>query len=504
MGRRSLRSDSVWLALPAVVLMATLGLARPPARPERRMAADGRPRLLGADFCASCHTAPGNPAFRGSLDHVLLNEFTVWSGDRHATAYRSLESPRGVEMGRLLGVDVKAPEVGCLGCHSASTMHGGVEYPIGDAFRKADGVSCENCHGASEAWIGPHTQHDWRGKSVAEKEALGMFDLRDPARQATACLSCHVGNKEEKKVVTHAMFAVGHPPLPSIDVATFGDQIPRHWRLLREKPGADSSARFERTRLALASSSLALKAAMTLLAEESKSGAAGVPGGSWPDYARFDCASCHHELVRERDRPSRRQERGYAGAPGRPPLTRWSNTLVRASIEALLGPEAAPLLAAMGEREKALLEATHARPFGRLPELSKAAAEYASWADEAAGRLGGVPLDEGLVRALLLRIARESAGMDLDYDAARLAARTAWALYADLGPDAKSDREIVAALGSLSRDLDLGLPDRPGHPAGRPGTIERGLPEALRSMRDYDAGRAREGFRTLADALGRP
>jgi hypothetical protein len=42
-------------------------------------------------------------------------------------------------------------------------------------------------------------------------------------------------------------------------------------------------------------------------------------GESWPDFAEFECMSCHHPLVL----PSRRQERGYAGRAGLPP---WNGT----------------------------------------------------------------------------------------------------------------------------------------------------------------------------------
>ncbi len=501
MGRRPIRTGSMWLALTAAVLATTLSLARPASRAEHRVVAD-QPRFLGAAFCSSCHTEPGNPAFTGSLEHVHLNESNVWHTDQHSRAYESLTGPRGQKMGEFLG-DVTAAKTGCLGCHSASRSIGGIESPPGDAFNPKEGVSCENCHGPSERWIGPHTQHDWRKKSTKEKKDLGMVDLRNPIEQAEACLSCHVGDGKEK-VVTHAMFAAGHPLLSSIDVATFGEQMPRHWRYLGEKKVPDARAPFERTRLALVSSALALKAGMTLLAEELGGCAAGVPGGAWPDYARFDCASCHHELVRgEAGQPSPRQKRGYSGPPGRPPLARWSTLLIRASLEAL-DDKAPQLLEEMGRQEKALLGATHSRPFGSPGDLGKAASEYAEWAEKVADRLGRTALDGGRVRTLLLDLATEAACHDLDYDSARLAARMAWAFYADLRPDPKYDREIVEALRVLSHDLDLGLPDPGDPPARRPGTIEGRLPGTLRAMGIYDAATSRKSFQKIAEALGRP
>ena len=67
-----------------------------------------------------------------------------------------------------------------------------------------------------------------------------MTDLWDPVRRAETCASCHVGNHDEGKVVTHAMYAAGHPPLPGFETATFGDLEPRHWQYLSEKTPATS------------------------------------------------------------------------------------------------------------------------------------------------------------------------------------------------------------------------------------------------------------------------
>ena len=66
-----------------------------------------------------------------------------------------------------------------------------------------------------------------------------MTDLWDPVKRATKCASCHIGNPGEQKVVTHAMYAAGHPPLPGLETATFSDAMPRHWEYLREKKNID-------------------------------------------------------------------------------------------------------------------------------------------------------------------------------------------------------------------------------------------------------------------------
>ena len=78
---------------------------------------------------------------------------------------------------------------------------------------------------------------EWHDLGRMSKERhYGMTDLWDPARRAQLCASCHVGDVREGKVVTHAMYAAGHPPLPGLEVATFSEQMPRHWQYLSEKP----------------------------------------------------------------------------------------------------------------------------------------------------------------------------------------------------------------------------------------------------------------------------
>ena len=51
-----------------------------------------------------------------------------------------------------------------------------------------------------------------------------------PSNAHKLCLSCHVGNAAQGKVITHAMYAAGHPPLPAMDIATFALNQPQHWR----------------------------------------------------------------------------------------------------------------------------------------------------------------------------------------------------------------------------------------------------------------------------------
>ena len=62
-----------------------------------------------------------------------------------------------------------------------------------------------------------------------------MTDLWDPIVRVRTCVSCHVGNVEQGKVLTHAMYAAGHPPLPGIEASTFAAAMPNHWKPLSQK-----------------------------------------------------------------------------------------------------------------------------------------------------------------------------------------------------------------------------------------------------------------------------
>jgi hypothetical protein len=501
----SMQGRSFWLkaallALPAVAALATFSLARPPAEPAQGAAADAQAsRFMGTALCQSCHGVADNPVYPKSKGHILLNEYLTWHDkDKHRLAFNMLTGERGAAMAKRLGADVTKSETGCLGCHSASKQE---VLSQGDNFNRADGVSCENCHGPASRWLGEHLDTSWRTKSVDQKSKLGMTDLRDPELQAAKCLSCHIGNEAEGKVVTHTMYAVGHPPLPSIEIASFGDQIPRHWWLKAEKPENKAAyetgalVELERSKLALVSAAVALKTSMTLVADESKVSEGPTPGLAWPDYARFDCTSCHHEL----ERPSWRQERGYTGAPGRPQVVRWPLFMVALGVEklAMEDPAAAGLRDELKAQEAAFSEATRLKPFGRSNDVGAAAAKYAAWAGSLASRLNKSKFDKKTVAELLRRLVTEASETDLDYDAARHVAWTLWAFYQDLGPDPANKDAIEPILKKIATGLRLELP------ATQSRKIEDQLADALRTMGEYKPAVLREDLKALAPLLSR-
>src|SRR5262249_21365621 len=137
----------------------------------------------------------------------------------------------------------------------------------------------------------------------------------------------------------------------------------------------------------------------------------------------FDCAACHHDLKL----PSWRQQRGYAGAPGRP----LANTGPLALLRVVLGhaAAAAPALKAVadefGSKHAQLVVAFDARPFGDPTAIATATRDLATWADSAEKGLEAVVYTPEITRKLLTMIAAAAAAPangptpGLDFDAAQ-------------------------------------------------------------------------------------
>jgi hypothetical protein len=467
-------------------------------------------QYAGSGSCKLCHDLTKDRAVKEwgknqSYDFVRLDEFTTWSvEDKHSIAYKRLLEPngRGQRMGRLLQVDVTKPEAGCLGCHSASTSE--VKNRQGDQFDRSEGVSCENCHGPTSGWYFPHTQVDFRTKSPEDWAKVGFVDLRSPDRQADKCLSCHIGSADEGKVVTHEMYAAGHPPLPSIEVATFTYSIPRHWWLLSERKDPKlrkalgyEEGQLEQTKLAFVGAAVALKTSMKLLADEAKTPPnTGAPGQGWPDYARFDCWSCHHDLKRE----SWRQVRGYKdGPPGRVPVSEWPLALVELGIDFLAqgDPAAQALRSDLEGHEKALHEQANVRPFGRKAAIGKAAEDYATWADVLVKKLAAAKFDKAVATKLLRKLIEKAEASTPDYDSARHVAWTIKLLVEELGDSIPNENrpKIEAIVARLDEGLKLTLP------AGRKYEIEDQIGSALQVIGDYEPASFQEHLKELLALL---
>ncbi|MFP6764133.1 MAG: multiheme c-type cytochrome, partial [Planctomycetaceae bacterium] len=393
---------TVMLSLTVLTLVSGLCGERSAAAQD----GDVRFKYKGYQGCAFCHS--NDTGVRRRLDpdrsFSAMNEAIVFEHDKHVAAFELLATPLGQRMEKMLQTSeawagrkvIEAQE--CLSCHSGWIK--GESKPEVYEF----GVTCEACHGAASEWEAPHYDTEWRVVSPDVKEKTYNFiDVRNPVRRAEQCFSCHIGNAKEGKVVTHEMYAAGHPPLPGIEIENFIAEMPTHWRGLREKgefrylPGYlkanypdaeyDPMQDLTKTKSVIVGGVMALHESIELLAEQSSD-------PSWPELAVFDCTACHHDLRS----PAWRQSRGYSGLiPGRPGAFEWPNALIKLAINHRAGGDSAKFQSewdAYTSRKQELTNALNSQPFGNSKGLSAAADSILPWLRELANDVSTSPVQQ--------------------------------------------------------------------------------------------------------------
>jgi hypothetical protein len=428
----------------------------------------------------------------------------------------------------------------CLSCHANWHWKEGFEKPPLVSF----GVTCESCHGPSSLWKGPHENPKWRKLTPEVKEQeYGFIDVRNPVRRATQCFSCHIGNVQEGKVVTHEMYAAGHPPLPGIELESFTEQMPTHWRLLNEKGEFESrdeyiTANFggpdqsplqdlPRTKSVIVSGVLALRESINLFASQ----AMDDDSSHWPELAVFDCSACHHDLAAD----SWRQKRGYGkSVPGRPQMLTWPTALVKLGIRHRAGDDEAAFARdwqTFDQKMQTFSDVLNRRPFGEPQAINtvvNAEDGLLNWLDQLAADTSRSRVEEVDATRALMTLTSLSPEDFPDYYSAR---QLAWAVrvirsemlvsFPELKPrpqDETDKQSIARALENLelfakwktgpraeaTRKVDalfesVQLNDRLklNLPAGDKYVIAEELPVSLRAVGNYDP----EWFRTQLAAL---
>ena len=498
-------------------------------------------KFLGVDRCERCHQAPTKADIDSRVtDFVLLNESKVWASDVHSLAYHLID-PAHSSLSKQICDKLHIADISqaqqCLSCH-ANWLQGQERPPT---FQR--GVACESCHGPSEQWDVPHSRADWRAKPVAEKLALGMIDVRNPVTRAEQCFGCHIGSAAEGKLITHEMYAAGHPPLPGIEIESFAQQMPRHWRYLDEKVADARAKRAEgegppfanvqeflvenhkylkltagdaqelisrhhhRSAAVVLGGVVALRESMELLRDFSADDQ--VPPAVWPELASFDCRACHHELTT----PSQRQATRIGSIPGRPVIASWPTALVRLAIRHVstdrgsydkkLAEFQAKLTAVQAEFERS--------PFGSPSRVHTACAELSAWLTaEVVVPVSAKPFDDRAVADatnVLLVIASTE---QHDYDAAR---QIAWALRlltCDASADSARGKAINESIATLAPSLRLDLANGPVHSCLPLSVIDEsrqlvplatGLPDSLSVTTAFDPDLFREQMQKLRESL---
>jgi hypothetical protein len=217
------------------------------------------------------------------------------------------------------------------------------------------------------------------------------------------------------------------------------------------------------------------------------------------DFALFDCAACHHDLIA----PSWRQS--GKGTPGRP--------LPRTGPTALLRTVAGNEDVGFDGKFAALVKACESKPFGDPVEIARAAGGLRTWSDALAKKLDDAHYDVAttikLRRDLAEAASRKPAPGErgLDYDNAQ---QLLWAF------DALRDEghPVSAAVAEDLRKL-AGLPDSETPmlgplwldkkwPAGQRPLIVKTLPQRLGRVSRYqqDPVTFRNAFEKIAAGLG--
>lgn len=493
-----------WVAVAWVIAPDAHGQkdAAPKAKAKADPGTKATPLYYGVAACNNkgCHGGdPPKVWLKGKELLCRCDEANIWeSSDKHGDAYKALTGERGKQMAKLLGYDVTKAKA-CLSCHAVWIDDNKLLAQSQEVqFNIEEGVNCVVCHGAYSEWVADHSSLVRAGKfrplSRDEKWAgYGMKDLWDPLKRAELCASCHVGNLDQGKFVTHDMYAAGHPPLPGFEPATFSNEMPRHWEYLREKKPAvrkelgHREGELEETHLVLVGAAIALREQMRLMAADARA----VKPRDAIDLAHFDCYACHHDLKS----PSWRQERGYGGRkPGRIPMRPWTLELARLAVSAGKA-ERATFDKLVGELHKVF----DARPYGDAAEVEKAAGALGDFADALAQKLNRAPAVKAEQAAKLLGSFGEVFEPErrlLDYDSAR---QIAWAYRVirrellvknDAKKLAEAEEKVTEELKGLDALLRLRLPTK------KEG-LEKALPDTLKRIAEYDPRDGRELLRKL-------
>ena len=234
---------------------------------------------------ASCATSVCHGKLSPAPDkHVALNEYQTWTReDRHAQAYRTLELAESKRIAANLGLASASTAPICLNCHADNVP----SDKRGPKFQISDGVGCEACHGGSEKWIQSHAAESATHKGNV---ALGMYSSEQPLKRAELCLGCHLGTKD--RFATHAIMGAGHPRL-SFEMEAYTANQPAHYVV--DADYEQRKGRIPGMNLWLTGQIESTRRMLTLLQTDMFHS-----GGMFPEFAFYDCHSCHHPMDKMR------------------------------------------------------------------------------------------------------------------------------------------------------------------------------------------------------------
>jgi hypothetical protein len=213
--------------------------------------------------------------------------------------------------------------------------------------------------------------------------------------RSQVCADCHVSSPE--RFVSHDLLAAGHPPL-RYEFSLYLSVYPKHWSETADKARIpDLEARSWRIgQLTSAKASLEMLGHRAAAVEQSSPGIRP----PWPEFAEYDCLSCHHDLPAKIERPFR----GFAERRrtlNSPLWATWYTSLLPRALEGSYdGPVALRLVDNV--REEMQKPAPNA---GKVAVLSRTAAVRLGALAERYSRKPLMQANE--IESLLCRIARD-------------------------------------------------------------------------------------------------
>ncbi len=385
-------------------------------------------QYVGTASCsaANCHGGDGSRPVRMGGDPFSPQAYSVWvASDPHARAYEALYLPVSQQMAKQLGLENAHTAPVCLSCHAIhAAPH---ELTAASRHTLHDGVGCEACHGAAEAWLDAHKWDAWSALSAQQKRALGYRDVTGVVERARLCAECHVGS--DGRDVNHDLIAAGHPRM-TFEMSAYHANLPKHWKN-ESAPAEEFDAR-----LWLAGQAASAEASAAQLARR-----AGDESAPWPELSEYDCFACHHDLAD----PSWRQVE-FNAASGLPPgEARWGSWQY-SLVDLLRGEPAVNRGFALDELRTAMQRVLPDRAAaGELAAASQN--EFRTWTRAATA----APLGRSDQLALIAQVADMGTAPALANwdDAAQrflASAAMAYSLQAGGAGDRRADREGLAQI----------------------------------------------------------
>jgi len=134
----------------------------------------GEHEYIGVKKCGMCHKKEKEG-----------NQLKIWEGSAHAKAYKTLQTKEADEIAKKAGHTTKAVETdACLKCHAPA--HNVDAKLLDKKFDIADGVQCEDCHGAGGDYKSNKVMKDV--KAAVEN---GLIIYADDKAIEKQCKTCH-------------------------------------------------------------------------------------------------------------------------------------------------------------------------------------------------------------------------------------------------------------------------------------------------------------------------